>query len=388
MKTRIGPPPEWRIAVVWPENWMQAQVTLQALWHRAGSSPTILCRRFEATDIDDFQRDVVQPLCAWNPHGLIVRIMNAVHLKTLRRNLLDIPFVSTLVSPPDLANTSVVVDIAEAIALARDHFHSRGLRHMALYCCAEEHAVASRTHPFQTLVPEGHVFVLKSETKSAGLGSLDRWLQALPKPVGVMALESRAAGFLLQRCHELGLRVPREVQVIGIDDTDECVACKPHLTSIDLPSARIGEMAMETMLRYLKKEKPSPPPLLPVTGCTLSIRESTALESVGTLSGPATLGHLQTHSRQGLPVARLAELSGVSRATLYRQFAATRDTPAHRMRQLRLQEACRMLRESSAPLTAIAKACGYSNTFSFSRFFKRETGEMPAAYRTKSRGKC
>lgn len=372
---------KWRIAAVWPENWMQAQETFHALCRSVDLSAEITLRRFEATDINDFQRDVVQPLREWDPHGVVVRLLNPEHLKQLRRQVPGVPFVSTMVSPPALVDSCVVTDIAEAINLARDHYRERGLPHLALFCCASPHAVSSRTTAFRALVPRGLELVCEKGDTRAGRIIVDHWLRALPKPVGVIALESRAAGFLLQCCLDLGLRVPRDVQIIGADGVDDCLACEPHLTSIALPSERIGEVAVETMAWLLRKERPPPPPLIPVSGCTLVVRGSTGLVSAGESARTVTGKHMQALACKGVPVADLARMSGVGRATFYRHYSVPGETPSHQMRQLRLQEACRMLRETSATLTAIAAACGYSNAFSFARFFSRETGLSPSDYR-------
>jgi LacI family transcriptional regulator len=385
MNKPTSSPAPWRIAAVWPENWMQAQETFHALCRAVDLSAEMTLRRFEATDISDFQRDVVQPVRKWNPHGVVVRLLNPAHLKQLRRQVPRIPFVSTLVSPTDLVDSCVVSDIAEVITLARDHYRERGLPHVALFCCASPHAVQGRTDAFRTLVPGGFELICEKGDTRAGRTIVDQWLRALPKPVGVIVTESRAAGFLLQCCLHLGFRVPGDVQIIGTDDSDDCLACEPHLTSIALPSERIGEVAIETLARHLRRERPAPPPLIPVSGCTLVVRGSTGLVSVGESTRTVTLKHLRAHACKGISIARLAELSGVGRATFYRHFSVPGETPAHQMRRMRLQEACRMLRESSATLTAIAAACGYSNAFSFARFFRRETGESPAAYRKRTR---
>jgi hypothetical protein len=78
---------KWRIAAVWPENWMQAQETFHAICRSVDLSAEMTLRRFEATDINDFQRDVVRPLKDWNPHGVVVRLLNPEHLKQLRRQV-------------------------------------------------------------------------------------------------------------------------------------------------------------------------------------------------------------------------------------------------------------------------------------------------------------
>jgi AraC-like DNA-binding protein len=83
-----------------------------------------------------------------------------------------------------------------------------------------------------------------------------------------------------------------------------------------------------------------------------------------------------------MSTAEMARRSGVARATLYRHFiAATGQAPARHLRQKRLEEACRMLRDSDATVTAIAKDCGFSSVFAFAKCFRREIGQNPTAYR-------
>jgi AraC family transcriptional regulator len=55
------------------------------------------------------------------------------------------------------------------------------------------------------------------------------------------------------------------------------------------------------------------------------------------------------------------------------------------MRQLRVNFACRQLREGSRPLMEIALAVGFSDQSQFSRTFKRVMGLTPAAFRAATR---
>ena len=49
---------------------------------------------------------------------------------------------------------------------------------------------------------------------------LAAWLRRLPKPVGVICVQTGGGGYIIRVCHALGLRVPEDVAVIGTDDTD------------------------------------------------------------------------------------------------------------------------------------------------------------------------
>jgi AraC family transcriptional regulator len=47
----------------------------------------------------------------------------------------------------------------------------------------------------------------------------------------------------------------------------------------------------------------------------------------------------------------------------------------------RIQQACRILRESTTPIAAIAEELGYTDQSHFSRTFRSITGKTPAKYR-------
>ena len=44
------------------------------------------------------------------------------------------------------------------------------------------------------------------------------WLRTLPTPVGLMACYDARASHVLEGCRELGLRVPDDVALIGVDN--------------------------------------------------------------------------------------------------------------------------------------------------------------------------
>jgi DNA-binding LacI/PurR family transcriptional regulator len=394
------------MAMVWLEDWVRSPEIFHALhrWVDLTAAPVSL-RYFNASS-PDFQRNIVPLIKHWRPHGVLLRMTDWADLQCLRRKLPGVPFVATLCVPPGLADTCVVTDVAEALALAVDHLRKQGAHGLALYYSSTVHAAERHLAAFRKVAPEGSTLVYPHEDQPKGYARrvqkpghwyelvypegkgpraehIRQWLQALPKPAGVVTLEIGAAGFLLEQCRRLGLRVPDDVQIVGADDTSICLTFEPHLTSLAPPCARIGEVAMETMLRYLRGERP--PALIEVGGSTLVARASTGLVHVGASAVDATLKLMETKKARGASATKMARLSGVGRSTLYRQFvAATGEPPARHLRKMRMQEACRMLRESPERITAIAEACGFSSLFAFSRAFRRETGQSPTAYRRES----
>ncbi|RMI28357.1 AraC family transcriptional regulator [Nocardia stercoris] len=81
-------------------------------------------------------------------------------------------------------------------------------------------------------------------------------------------------------------------------------------------------------------------------------------------------------------VAEIAAIAGVSRATLGRRFAATvGEAPLAYVTRWRLLTAARLLRDTDAPLAAVARKVGYTSEFAFAKAFKREYGQAPGQYR-------
>jgi len=81
-------------------------------------------------------------------------------------------------------------------------------------------------------------------------------------------------------------------------------------------------------------------------------------------------------------VAELARVAGVSPSHFYRIFQEyTGLTPMSYMERIRIDEACRRLRETSHSITAIAHDLGYMSSQHFSTVFRRFTGATPTKWR-------
>ena len=81
-------------------------------------------------------------------------------------------------------------------------------------------------------------------------------------------------------------------------------------------------------------------------------------------------------------VSELADVLGVSRETLSRDFAAHYGTPLSAyLKQRQVAYAKKLLGQSRLSTTRIAYLCGFGTRRTFYRSFKRETGLSPDKYR-------
>ena len=54
---------------------------------------------------------------------------------------------------------------------------------------------------------------------------------------------------------EAGLRIPEDISVVGFDDTNRCEQLSPKLTSVFVNVQRMGEVAVEQILREIHRER-------------------------------------------------------------------------------------------------------------------------------------
>ncbi len=103
------------------------------------------------------------------------------------------------------------------------------------------------------------------------------------------------------------------------------------------------------------------------------------------LGDPGIAAALQEiHERPQSPwtVDRLSRTAGMSRTAFTRRFTSLVGTPP--MTYLigrRLHQGAQLLRESDAPLSAIARQVGYATEFAFAGAFRREFGISPGRFR-------
>ena len=87
-----------------------------------------------------------------------------------------------------------------------------------------------------------------------------------------------------------------------------------------------------------------------------------------------------------MTVKEVAEQAGMSIATLERRFREhLRLSPRAFLAQMRLSQACQLLRDTPLNMQEIALECGYESPAAFSRAFRREMERSPSEFRQEVR---
>ena len=77
-------------------------------------------------------------------------------------------------------------------------------------------------------------------------------LALTPRPTAVLATNDVFAVGAMMACREAGVRIPDEISVTGVDNTDLGATQTPALTSIRTPIVEIGRAAAEQVIARLE----------------------------------------------------------------------------------------------------------------------------------------
>jgi DNA-binding LacI/PurR family transcriptional regulator len=90
-----------------------------------------------------------------------------------------------------------------------------------------------------------------------GAAEVTRALLDGPRPTAIVALSDLMALGIYQAANERGLQVPRDLSVIGFDDTPMARFLNPALTSVAQEKYEIGARAVQLVLEQIKQGRPS-----------------------------------------------------------------------------------------------------------------------------------
>ncbi|HET6250264.1 MAG TPA: substrate-binding domain-containing protein [Tepidisphaeraceae bacterium] len=221
----------------------------------------------------------------------------------------------------------------------------------------------------------------QAEAAAAAEVGLHQLLLNAPKPLGVLCTTDQAGRAVCIACRQLGLAVPQEVGVLGIDNYLAARGCLPPLSSIHTPGESVGYEGMKMLISLMNGQSVTTPHLVRAT--RIVTRQSTGAGASSPDSDVVrALAIIRERACDGAVIDEMIDHLPISRSTLERQFMTMLGrTPGQEMLRVRLLRAKELLRTSELPITQIAGLVGYERSSSFSDFFKKAVGISPREYR-------
>ncbi|MEO0512670.1 MAG: substrate-binding domain-containing protein [Planctomycetota bacterium] len=312
-----------------------------------------------------------------------------------RLGRLGVPVVDLRGSASPVRGQLFDTDPGACAELAFEHFWNRGFRNMA-FCgyrsvdwsdrrrMAFADFARSRGIDPATFVPEGDPRQGPSLTQEAEGELRDPhladWLVALPKPAAILAANDVRGRQILSACTAVGISVPEQIAVLGIDNDDVvCELANPSLSSIQPDTFRLGFDGAATLDRLMDSpnvEVTDGVNLIPPRGVVE--RTSTATIAIDDAEVAKAVELIRRTGGHSLSVEDLAQRVGLSRATLERRFrAALGRSPRQQIDQVRLSLARSLVLDSNLPMRSIAEDAGYSSLTRFSQAYRRHFHVYP-----------
>ena len=202
-------------------------------------------------------------------------------------------------------------------------------------------------------------------------------LAALPRPVGIFAYNDITAAKALSELHALGVQVPEQAAVIGVDnDPDICENTHPPLSSVDPDFEAAGRMAVEVLSAALSERRRIPILKFGVSGVVE--RRSTQSGKTGSRMVSKAREILRRRYGERLSLELIAGELNISPRLLSLRFREITGGTVHaELEEIRLAAARRMLKSRTLPVKAVASDCGFPSLENFYRRYRRRYGLTP-----------
>lgn len=326
----------------------------------------------------------------WHGDGVIAYVSDSREAREARQ--LDLPVVAIggMLADPGLHR--VTVDHFAIGRLGAEHLLECGFRRLAFLGLQGPWYSSERARGFVERAREAgvpcDVFLQPPDkrriTWKQRLAPLHRWLATMQPPVGIMAVHDFRARMIIEECQRLGLSVPHDVAVLGVDDSPTiCETSHPAISSVSRNAFRHGFETAALLHQVMRRRNLKPREIIiPPDGVvqrrstdTLAVDDPHIRRAVRTmrerLGEPSGLEHVLDDAQ-------------ISRRLLETRFQdALHCSPYHFLCRLRVERARKLLEQPGRlKLGQVASMCGFTGAAHLSRVFLRITGGLPSSHRS------
>jgi LacI family transcriptional regulator len=330
----------------------------------------------------------------WSGDGIISRVEDRVLEKAIIEK--GLPAID-LRGKFDLDMPLIETNDRRVVEMAADHLMDRGFRHYAYCGFAGANYSERRLAYFPPyLLKAGHTCHVypptdsrpgrtQKEQEQHGIlyaEDLARWIESLPKPVGIMACSDLRGLQVLNACRAIDVAVPEEVAVIGVDNDElQCELSDPPLSSVEPNTEKIGYEAAALLDRMMQGEEAESPKMF-VEPIGVVTRQSTDVLAIEDRHVAAALSFIRRHACDGINVEDVLRHHKIARSSLERRFnKAIGRTPKAEIVRVQIDRVKQLLAATDYILPRIAELAGFKHSEYMSVVFKQKTGQTPGQYR-------
>jgi LacI family transcriptional regulator len=332
-------------------------------------------------------------LRGWHGDGIIARIETPDIAHAVVATGLPTVDVSAARLVPELP--WLETDDLAIARVAAEHLRERGFQHFG-YCGDPRFNWSNwRREAFVKYLAEAGFpcGVYQSTRVHAGAPSWEqdqhgiaRWIRTLPKLTGIFACYDIRGFQVLEACRRIGVAIPDEVAVLGVDNDELlCDLSDPPLSSV-IPNVRRTGYEAAALLDRMMSGHRAPPEGRLFEPVGVATRQSTDVLAISDRHISQAVRFIREHACDGIGVAQVLKAVPLSRRVLEQRFRKLLGrTPHEQILQVKLDRVKRLLIETDLPLALIAERTGFAHVEYLSVAFKKNVGVTPSQFRTKGK---
>jgi LacI family transcriptional regulator len=323
--------------------------------------------------------------------GALVIITNGEAAKTARSLQMPVVNLTAYLQVPDLP--TVMVDQQETARMAARHLLERNFSRFGYYGARDMWYSQLRRASFVESIEAsgGQCRVLEvpsvfrdREQWARQQTGLEHWLRT--PPVGIMASTDLRACMVADACARVGLRIPEDVALIGVDNDPACEFNDPPLSSISRNDAQVGLAAAALLDRLISGEPPPGRPIL-VPPDRVICRLSTQTLAIEDVRIAKAVEYIQRNFHRPFGVEELLRVVSISRRAFEQHFLKNVGMTAYAfINRQRVEHASHLLAEQKKrSITEIAHLSGFSDPRRLRLVFRRMKGTSPILFQHETR---
>lgn len=338
--------------------------------------------------------DIPGLLKRWKPEGCIVGCGGGVYFPRPRLfgNVPVVYLVLSSKTPGAAACATVEIDDEAVVRTAMRELEGWRPAAVGVVECrnAGNPWSRARSRLFRTAAKHlgktcGAFAALAGEDGAAYSARLAAWLAAQPRPFGVFAVSDGPAVDVLNACRAAHLHVPKDVAIVGVDDSDEAAGAEKPLSSIRIDFEYTGFLAAKMLGEKLGALGRLPQPGIAhhVIGPIMVVRrKSTSGRGRHLPCIEEAVNIIRRDACDGLTARKLAASFPGTRRHFDRRFReATGHSALDEILHVRMERAFNILAGTDVPVSAVSDFCGFGSYQELDRLFRARCGVSMSEWR-------
>lgn len=214
------------------------------------------------------------------------------------------------------------------------------------------------------------------------MNQLIKWLEPLPKPLGILTYNDRNTSRIYTFASINGFKVPTDIALLGIgNEVEICDFVPVPLSSIDMNLEKQGRALVRLIQQAIDGEPESENPVI-INPKGVVERQSTNLLAVPDPVVAMAVSFIWEHYQKQLSIDDVAKVAGVSRTTIIRKFKQHLNHGVNtEIRRKRLEKSKNLLRGTTMIVADVASESGFPTVTYFHKAFVKAYGMTPGEFR-------